>query len=111
MPANVPAALAADYREAHGTLSISPKASAALARRSLQAIIRDQEGIKERTLFEEVKKLLAMNKIPSHLAQDIDALRNIGNFAAHPQKDLNTGEIVDVEPNEAAWTLQVLMIS
>lgn len=32
----------------------------------------------------------------------------MGNFAAHPVKDLNTGELVEVEPGEAEWTFQVL---
>ena len=36
------------------------------------------------------------------------AIRNIGNFGAHPVKDANTGEIVDVEPGEAEWLLDVL---
>jgi Domain of unknown function (DUF4145) len=108
VPNGVPEPLASDFREAHDTLPISPKASAALSRRCLQMIIQTQEGIKDRNLVDQVKKLLALNKIPAHLAADLDAIRNIGNFAAHPQKDQNTGEIVDVEPGEAQWTLQVL---
>jgi hypothetical protein len=108
MPPGVPEPLASDFREAHDTLSISPKASAALSRRCLQALILSQEGIKDHNLIDQVKKLLARNKIPAHLAADLDAIRNVGNFAAHPQKDLNTGEIVDVEPGEAEWTLEVL---
>ncbi|WP_406696501.1 DUF4145 domain-containing protein [Singulisphaera sp. Ch08] len=107
IPPGVPDPLASDFREAHDSLAISPKASAALSRRCLQALIQDQEGIHDRNLVDQIKKLLAMNKIPSYLAQDLDAIRNIGNFAAHPQKNQNTGEIVDVEPGEAAWTLQV----
>ena len=42
------------------------------------------------------------------LSDAIDAIRNIGNFAAHPLKDTNTGEIVDVESGEAEWLLEVL---
>jgi Domain of unknown function (DUF4145) len=108
VPTDVPEPLASDFREAHDTLPISAKASAALSRRCLQMIIRDQEGFGDHNLIDQVKKLLARNKIPAHLADDLDAIRNIGNFAAHPQKDQNTGEIADVEPGEAEWTLQVL---
>jgi hypothetical protein len=32
----------------------------------------------------------------------------VGNFAAHPMKSKNSGEIVDVEDNEAEWLLEVL---
>jgi Domain of unknown function (DUF4145) len=46
--------------------------------------------------------------VPSHIAGDLHALRSIGNFAAHPLKSTNTGEIVDVENEEAEWNLDVL---
>jgi hypothetical protein len=49
-----------------------------------------------------------MKDVPSYLAQAIDAVRNIGNFAAHPLKDTNTGEIIEVESGEAEWLLEVL---
>ena len=108
VPAGVPAAIASDYREAYLTLDISPKASAALGRRCLQNLIREREGIAAKTLYGEVSQLLALNKLPRYLADDLDSIRNVGNFAAHPEKDSNTGEIVEVEPGEAEWTLEVL---
>src|SRR5258708_2531263 len=43
LPPDVPADLADDYRQAMQILEISPKASAALARRALQDLIRRQE--------------------------------------------------------------------
>jgi hypothetical protein len=49
-----------------------------------------------------------MKTLPTYLADSIDAIRNIGNFAAHPNKSTNTNEIVDVEPGEAEWCLDVL---
>lgn len=108
LPPEVPEIFATDFREAHDTLSISPKASAALSRRCLQNLIREKEGISGKTLFAEVDKLLKLNKLPKYLADDLDAIRSVGNFAAHPMKDTNTGEIVDVEPGESEWTLKVL---
>jgi hypothetical protein len=108
VPAGIPSKFADDFREAYDTLQASPKASAALSRRCLQNLIREQEGIIEKTLFAEVDRLLKLRKLPQYLADDLDAIRNVGNFAAHPVKDLNTGEIVNVEPGEAEWTLQVL---
>ena len=38
----------------------------------------------------------------------IDAIRTIGNFAAHPIKSTNTGDIVDIEDGETEWILDVL---
>jgi hypothetical protein len=46
--------------------------------------------------------------LPSYLAESIDAVRNIGNFAAHSMKSQHSGEILDVEPGEAEWNLEVL---
>ena len=40
--------------------------------------------------------------------EQLDAVRNIGNFAAHPQKSTSTGEIIPIEPQEAEWNLDVL---
>ena len=108
LPEEVPERFAADFREAHDTLPISPKASAALSRRCLQTLIREKEDILEKTLFAEVERLLKTNTLPKALADDLDAIRVIGNFASHPIKDTNTGEIVEVEPGEAEWTLNVL---
>jgi len=48
LPEEVPERFAADFREAHDTLPISPKASAALSRRCLQTLIREKEDILER---------------------------------------------------------------
>ncbi len=58
------------------------------------------------TLSEEIKEVRAT--LPAHLAGSIDAIRTIGNFASHPTKDKSTGEIIDVEPGEAEWSLDTL---
>ena len=42
------------------------------------------------------------------MSEAIDGIRNIGNFAAHPLKSQSTGEIINVEPGEADWNLDVL---
>jgi hypothetical protein len=62
----------------------------------------------ERDLSQEIDELLGSGKRPTHLAEAIDSVRNIGNFAAHPIKSTNTGEIVDVEPGEAEWLLDTI---
>jgi len=99
---------AADYREACLVLADSPKASAALSRRTLQLLLREEARVKISNLSNEIDEVLASGKLPSHLAEAIDAIRILGNFAAHPMKSTNTGEILDVEPGEADWTLDVL---
>lgn len=106
--AEVPKELAEDYREACLVLTDSPKASAALSRRCLQHLLREAAGVKPSELSKEIQGLLDSGKLPTHIAESIDAVRNIGNFAAHPAKSNTTGEIVPVEAGEAEWNLDVL---
>lgn len=107
-PASVPELYANDYREACLVLGDSPKASAALSRRCLQAIIRDELHIKKGNLSDEIDEVLTSGKLPSYVAKAVDAIRIVGNFSAHPTKSTNTGEIIDVEVGEAEWCLDVL---
>ena len=106
-PPEVPADIAADFNEACVVLADSPKASAALSRRCLQHILHERKVSTKTNLDEAIKDALA-GALPSHIADNLDTVRVIGNFAAHPQKSVNSGEILDVEPGEAEWNLDVL---
>jgi len=108
LPQEVPAKFAEDYKEACLVLADSPKASAALSRRCLQNLLRDHANVKHSDLNNEIQQVLDSGKLPSHLADAIDAVRVGGNFAAHPIKSKNTGEVIDVEPGEAEWLLDTL---
>lgn len=104
----VPEDFAADFQEANAALEYSAKASAALSRRLLQKVLREKLGIAKRDLSQEIDEFIASSKAPTYLTDAIDAVRQVGNFAAHPIKYTNTGEIVDVEPGEAEWILEVV---
>ena len=104
----VPEKYKSDFKEACAVLPLSPKASAALSRRLLQNILREHFGIKRPDLAKEIEEFINRKDVPTYLAEAVDAVRNVGNFAAHPLKNTNTGEIVDVEPGEAEWLLEVL---
>ena len=97
-----------DFEEAYATLDISPKASATLSRRCLQRLLRDQARVRHNDLSKEIQEVLDSNKLPSHLSNAIDSIRNIGNFGAHPEKDKSTGMIVNVEQGKAEWNIDVL---
>lgn len=107
-PKEVPEEFASDYREAILVLADSPKSSAALSRRCLQHILREKAGVKKADLAKEVDEVISSGKLPSHLSEAIDGIRNIGNFAAHPIKASASGDVLPVEPGEAEWTLDVL---
>ena len=107
VPPQVPQKLADDYVEACIVLPDSPKASAALSRRCLQNLLREVAKVKPGNLADEIQQVIDSG-IPSYLVEVIDAVRNIGNFAAHPFKSKKSGEILPVEPTEAEWNLDVL---
>jgi hypothetical protein len=91
--------------------TLSPTASAALSRRILQNILRDEFNLQHHNLANAIDAFIAQPGIPSYLTKAVDAIRNIGNLAAHPLKNKNTGEVVPVEPGEAEWLIGVLKLS
>lgn len=108
VPLEVPTEFSQDYTEACIVLNDSPKASSALIRRCLQHLLREKAGVKKGDLGSEIQQIIESGKLPSHISDSIDAIRNIGNYAAHPMKSKTTGEIVEVEPGEAEWNLDVI---
>lgn len=111
IPPEIPSELAKDYLEACFILKDSPRSSAALARRCLQDILH-RNGYKAKDLSKEIDALLnesdPKKQIPTSLRQVIDAIRNYGNFSAHPIPEANAGHIINVEPSEAEWCIEIL---
>ena len=105
-PDYVPKFIKQDYEEAHSISCQSPKATATLARRCLQGMIRDFWGIKKNRLIDEIADL--QGKIPASQWAAIDALRKIGNIGAHMEKDVNT--IIDVDQGEAERLLMLIEV-
>jgi len=97
LPDYIPQPIQQDYYEACRIRDLSPKASATLARRCLQGMIRDFWGIKKARLKDEVDEL--EEKVDTDVWESIDAVRSVGNIGAHMEKEINI--IVDVEPGEA----------
>lgn len=105
-PKAVPENIATDFNEACLVLRFSPKASAALSRRCLQSILTEKGNTKSKELSKQIEEILP--NLPPYLSNDLDAIRNIGIFAAHEQKSKISGLIIDVEEGEAEWNLDIL---
>lgn len=105
---DIPTDFASDYYEALKVLEISPKSSAALSRRCLQKLLEQKAHVRTGNLADQIQQVLDSKQLPSYLSESIDAIRIIGNFAAHPLKSTDSGLVVDVEPGEADWALEVL---
>ena len=87
---------AGDFREACLVIGDSNKASAALSRRCLQNLLSKKAKTSSRNLAKQIQEVIDSGNLPSHLVEAIDGVRAIGNFAAHPIKSTNTGEIIEV---------------
>lgn len=102
-PQGTPPHIARAYEEAVRVLPISPNAAAALARRALQTILREVVGAPPGSIYAEIEA--ARSKLPDWLISGLHHLREVGNFALHPDKDALTGEIIDTYPVEAELTV------
>ncbi|MCO6525512.1 DUF4145 domain-containing protein [Snodgrassella sp.] len=101
----IPYVILEDYKEAKLILNLSPKASATLARRCLQSMIRDFHGITgKRTLHQEIEAI--EDRIDPEMYKAIMALKSIGNIGAHPEHDINL--IIDVSPEEACQLVNLI---
>lgn len=103
-PDYIPAAILGDYREACLIANLSAKASATLARRCLQGMIRDFWSINKRSLRDEIQAL--KDKVNEPTWDAIDAVRQIGNIGAHMEADINV--IAEVEPGEATLLIGLI---
>src|SRR5262249_31242196 len=112
-PDYIPKPIRDDYSEACAIRDLSPKASATLARRCLQGMIRDFCGIRKDRLIDEIKELRervdkrSAPKGVTHESVDaIDHVRSIGNVGAHREKDVIL--ISDIEPGEAQALIELI---
>jgi hypothetical protein len=105
-PDYIPKQIVDDYTEACRIMSLSPKASATLARRCLQGMIRDfwNINVTSKKLYDEITQL--EDKVSASEWEAIDALRSVGNIGAHMKQDI--GVIIDVDPEEAALLLEFI---
>ena len=107
----VPDELKRDYFEACEVLLVSPRSSATLSRRIVEAVLREQ-GYDKNRLFDQIEAVrvesVPDNKLPTGLLTLIDAVRQFGNFSAHPIKNLITLQIIEVEPQEAEFCLDIV---
>jgi Domain of unknown function (DUF4145) len=69
-------------------------------------------GYKDKDLAKEVQQLLnetdPTKVLPRPVHETVDAIRNFGNFSAHPINDKTSLQVIDVEPHEAEWCLEIL---
>ena len=104
-PDYIPDSIRSDYNEACAIVLLSPKASATLARRCLQGMIRDFWGVIDKpNLHQEI--LAIKDRVDPVVWQAILDVKSIGNIGAHMEKDINL--IIDVSPDEADLLIEMV---
>jgi hypothetical protein len=111
--ASVPLAMRQDYIEAWNILDDSWRMSSVLSRRILGDLLRKFDGSNFRSLNKQIEAFIGAPQHPSRLKENLQYLREMGDFAAHTQEDQDpaTGtepQIIDVSKEEAEWTLKVV---
>lgn len=98
------------YLAACRTLEASPEASACMSRRCLQGILSSQ-GYTQGVLAKQIEAVLAENHpdkmLTRELRQTVDFIRKFGNVGAHPTNGSRGLEVIDVEPDEAEWCIEI----
>ncbi|HTY37249.1 MAG TPA: DUF4145 domain-containing protein [Bacteroidota bacterium] len=88
VPAEVPEAIAQDYREASRIAALSLKGAATLLRRCLQATLRHSyPDMPKGDLFREIIWVAENSILPDQVKAALHALRKVGKFGAHPADD------------------------
>jgi hypothetical protein len=105
-PDYVPKAVLDDYQQACLIKDLSPKASATLARRCIQGMIRDFWKVAKKRLVDEIDAI--KDNVEPLTWNAIDAVRDLGNIGAHMEKDVNL--IIDIDPNEAELLVGLIEI-
>jgi Domain of unknown function (DUF4145) len=108
LPPEVTEPYLSDFYEAGFILADSPRASAALSRHCLQALLRDKANVKPGDLSNEIDQVLASKALAPELAASLAATLDVVNFAANPVKNSHPGLIAAVEAGEAEYLLDVL---
>lgn len=104
LPEYIPGKIRNDFTEAYLIKNISPKASVALCRYCVQYMIRDFWGISKGQLVDEIAKLEEKGGCPSSIEM-LDAIRDMGNFGAHPERDASI--IIEVDPEDAQLAIEI----
>jgi len=100
--------LGKDFQEASAILDDSPRMSAVLSRRILADLLKQYAALNDYGLAARIDKFIADKQHPSRLRENLHYLREMGDFGAHTMED-DQGRIVNVERDEAEWTLKVVM--
>lgn len=95
LPPYAPEAAAREFSQAVQVLPVSPNAAATLARRCLQALVRDFFGVKGKLLSEELDMI--KDRVDGETWEAIEAVRRSGNVELHFERGVSVMADADNE--------------
>ena len=104
LPAYVPQNIVDDYDEASAIVTLSPKASATLARRCLQGILTDFFKLKPGNLVEQFSQVKP--KLDPLSWETIKTVLTLGSIRLHMEKGINL--ITEVDDNEPELLISLI---
>lgn len=104
LPEYVPSHVRKEYEEASAVRVVSPNAAATLARRCLQAMIRDFWGITKGMLSAEIEAL--KDKVEPETWNAIEGVRSSGHIGLHLEKGANL--VLEADPQEPDVLLSLI---
>lgn len=105
-PDYVPEKITKEYNDASAVLEINPNAAATLARRCLQAIVRDFFAVKKNTLADELDAV--KEKVDPETWGAIEVVRKTGNVGKNMEKGVNL--VFDSDPGEPQLLIGLIEI-
>lgn len=108
---HIPFSVRQDFIEAFRVRKVSLKASATLARRCLQNTLRHafpEMETKLGWLSQEIRWVEDNHKLDSDIIDALNALKEAGNFSAHPEKEGELQTIYELSPEDLDACFSVL---
>jgi Domain of unknown function (DUF4145) len=105
-PDYVPEKIVKEYSDACAVLEINTHAAATLARRCLQAILRDFFAVKKNTLADEFEAV--KEKLDAETWSAIDVVRKTGNVGKNMEKGVNL--VFDADLGEAQLLIGLIEV-
>jgi Domain of unknown function (DUF4145) len=100
--------LRTDYLEAAAILDTSHRMSAVLARRILSDLLTKYANKTQINLVAQIDAFTSEPGHPKRLTDNLYYFREVGNFGAHTQEDRDDATVIDVDREEAEWTLDLV---
>jgi hypothetical protein len=105
---DVPAEFADEYLVASQIIPYSPEASAAISRRLLHRFLAGHTKVGAGGLAQQIDRATRSSELPAYLKDALQTLARIAKLEPGSEKSKRPEMLIEVEPGEAEWLLDVL---